>query len=156
VSALVGNFVLVREREREWGGRKKKMAKKRKVVDAAAAPVAALEEAEPPRKRTLLGRKENGHHQTDDEGVNKPVFRNKEKVLVLCSRRITFRFATPLLLFAVLCINRVINALRLDILEVCCTFVKLLPFTLTFFVPLILTCTLLRIFGPVVYTGIVI
>ncbi|CAM6009456.1 unnamed protein product [Sphagnum balticum] len=68
------------------------MAKKRKVVDAAAAPVVALEEAEPPRKRTLLGRKENGHHQTDDEGANKPVFRNKEKVLVLCSRRITFRY----------------------------------------------------------------
>jgi ribosome biogenesis protein BRX1 len=87
------------------------MAKKRKVVDAAAAPVAALEEAEPPRKRTLLGRKENGHHQTDDEGANKPVFRNKEKVLVLCSRRITFRFATPLLVFPVLCIYRVINAL---------------------------------------------
>ncbi len=130
-SALVGNFVwLERERER---GRKKKMAKKRKVVDAAAAPVAALEEAEPPRKRTLLGRKENGHHQTDDEVANKPVFRNKEKVLVLCSRRITFRFATTLLLFAVLCINRVVNALRLDILEVCCTFIKLLPFTLTFF-----------------------
>jgi ribosome biogenesis protein BRX1 len=39
-----------------------------------------------------LVRKENGHHQTDDEGANKPVFRNKEKVLVLCSRRITFRY----------------------------------------------------------------
>lgn len=132
------------------------MAKKRKVVDAAAAPVAALEEAEPPRKRTLLGRKENGHHQTDDEGAKKPVFRNKEKVLVLCSRRITFRFATPLLVFAVLCINRVINALHLGILEVCCTFIKLLPFTLTFFCSPHPYLHTYEDFGSVVYTGIVI
>lgn len=73
------------------------MAKKRKQSQQAAGAPLPVVEAEPPRKRTLLGLvpASNGNGTTAPEENPKsdtPVaFRNKEKTLVLCSRRITFR-----------------------------------------------------------------
>ena len=64
------------------------MGKKRKHVEAAEEPKKE-EVADPPRpKRTLLGFKDGAVAEKKSDG---PVFRNKEKVLVTCSRRITYR-----------------------------------------------------------------
>lgn len=76
------------------------MGKKRKHVETLAAEAAAAEakknDVAPERpKRTLVGWKDKP--QEDDEerengGEAHPrVFRNKEKVLITCSRRINFR-----------------------------------------------------------------
>lgn len=84
-----------------------RMGKKRKAQQVVAPPTKpVVPEAEPPRKRTLLGLKPepqpeaeaeveaNGTTTAIEEVAPKaPVpFRNKEKTLVLCSRRITFRY----------------------------------------------------------------
>lgn len=81
------------------------MGKKRKAQQVVAPPTKpVVPDAEPPRKRTLLGLKPepqpeaevkaNGTVTAVEEAAPKaPVpFRNKEKTLVLCSRRITFRY----------------------------------------------------------------
>ncbi|KAG6544046.1 hypothetical protein Mapa_014569 [Marchantia paleacea] len=61
------------------------MGQKRKPV--AAEP--SVLPVEPPRKRSLL--KRIGEPNEAENGVEKR-WRNKEKVLILCSRRITFRY----------------------------------------------------------------
>lgn len=74
------------------------MGQKRKVVVAESPPLPL----EPPRKRSLLkllsSGAESAAHQNGDskknseaEDAKAPRFRNKEKTLILCSRRITFR-----------------------------------------------------------------
>lgn len=64
------------------------MVKKRKQAEAAEEPKKE-EEVDPPRpKRTLLGFKDGAIIEKKSDG---PVFRNKEKVLVTCSRRIIYR-----------------------------------------------------------------
>ncbi|XP_024398120.1 ribosome biogenesis protein BRX1 homolog 1 [Physcomitrium patens] len=79
------------------------MGKKRKSQQVAPVPAAApVVEAEPPRKRTLLGLKPqpeakeevkvNGSNGTEPSLEVAVPFRNKEKTLILCSRRITFRY----------------------------------------------------------------
>lgn len=78
------------------------MAKKRKQPQQGAVAPLPVVEAEPPRKRTLLGLVPASNGTTAPEekpGSDTPVvFRNKEKTLVLCSRRITFRCVSRLLL----------------------------------------------------------
>nr|XP_010928454.1 ribosome biogenesis protein BRX1 homolog 2 isoform X2 [Elaeis guineensis] len=62
------------------------MGKKRKHEEASEAP---KEKTAPTRpQRTLMGWKEGEVEKKSDS----PVFRNKEKVLVTCSRRITYRY----------------------------------------------------------------
>ncbi|PKI37616.1 hypothetical protein CRG98_041909, partial [Punica granatum] len=66
------------------------MGKKRKQREAekVESETKKGEDAAPERpKRTLLGWKEKPQ---DDENTVSPSFRNKEKVLVTCSRRINF------------------------------------------------------------------
>lgn len=73
------------------------MGKKRKHGEAAdAVAVAKKDDAAPERPaRTLLGWKDKNEVNDDvevkDSGYS-PVFRNKEKVLVTCSRRIIYRY----------------------------------------------------------------
>lgn len=75
------------------------MAKKRKHVESEAATAAgAANDAEAPErpKRTLLGWKDKKAKE-EDEGNELSHgggggFRNKEKVLITCSRRINFRY----------------------------------------------------------------
>lgn len=68
------------------------MGKKRKHVETEAVP------AEPPvvperPKRTLLGWKDKSEvEKVNDKETDSTVFRNKEKVLVTCSRRINYRY----------------------------------------------------------------
>ncbi|CAH9083972.1 unnamed protein product [Cuscuta europaea] len=65
------------------------MGKKRKQVDATvAADIEPVTEKRP--KRTLLGWKEGGVQKKESNSVG--VFRNKEKVLVTSSRRISYRY----------------------------------------------------------------
>ncbi|KAK4750652.1 hypothetical protein SAY87_004134 [Trapa incisa] len=67
--------------------------KKRKQREAEKTEAEAKngEDAAPERpKRTLLGWKEKP--QEEEENAVSPIFRNKEKVLVTCSRRINFRY----------------------------------------------------------------
>ncbi|XP_073297170.1 ribosome biogenesis protein BRX1 homolog 2-like [Primulina huaijiensis] len=68
------------------------MGKKRKHSETEAAAIANKEEiAEERPKRTLLGFKEsNGDVKEND--IAPAGFRNKEKVLVTCTRRISFRY----------------------------------------------------------------
>lgn len=71
------------------------MGKKRKHSETEApAPVKKSDESAPERpKRTLLGWKDkNEVAEKSKDTSSSPVFRNKEKVLVTCSRRINFRF----------------------------------------------------------------
>ncbi|XP_021724560.1 ribosome biogenesis protein BRX1 homolog 1-like isoform X2 [Chenopodium quinoa] len=80
------------------------MGKKRKHSETQAAAAAAAEaeakknDVAPERpKRTLLGWKtkpqeEDGEEKENCDAVHAPVFRNKEKVLITCSRRINFRY----------------------------------------------------------------
>jgi len=74
------------------------MAKKRKRSNPAEA-VPKKEEAAPERPaRTLLGWKEKDKVSDEVEVKNNDdstvFFRNKEKVLVTCSRRIVYRYKT--------------------------------------------------------------
>lgn len=77
------------------------MGKKRKQREAESngpeAAAAAKEDAasEERPKRTLLGWKEKPQENVDTAAAA-PGFRNKEKVLVTCSRRINFRFESLL------------------------------------------------------------
>lgn len=67
------------------------MGKKRKHSETAAANEVTKEESAPERpKRTLLGWKDKVEEEKESDSF--VVFRNKEKVLVTCSRRINFRF----------------------------------------------------------------
>lgn len=71
------------------------MGRKRKHSEAeAAAPVKDDSAPERP-KRTLLGWKDKKEDVEEAKeapaSVSAPGFRNKEKVLVTCSRRISFR-----------------------------------------------------------------
>ncbi|KAL1361046.1 hypothetical protein HN51_006417 [Arachis hypogaea] len=75
------------------------MGKKRKHSETAAVAVPKKDEAAPERPaRTLLGWKDKSEVNGDDSQVkdveldDSPIFRNKEKVLVTCSRRINFRY----------------------------------------------------------------
>ena len=69
------------------------MGKKRKHTDAeVAAPAEKDESALQRPKRTLLGWKEKIEEKESDSKV----FRNKEKVLVTCSRRINYRLNSKL------------------------------------------------------------
>ncbi|KAJ9563255.1 hypothetical protein OSB04_008415 [Centaurea solstitialis] len=66
------------------------MGKKRKHSEVEL-PAAKKEETAPERpKRTLLGWKDKPENQQD--ATNSTGFRNKEKVLVTCSRRINYRY----------------------------------------------------------------
>ena len=68
------------------------MGKKRKQVEREIPEAPKKDDVAAPRpKRTLLGWKD----KTDDKETDypsSPVFRNREKVLVTCSRRIAYRF----------------------------------------------------------------
>lgn len=61
------------------------MGKKRKHAEASEAPKEEVAQERP--KRTLLGWKDG----VPEKQNSSPVFRNREKVLVTCSRRITYR-----------------------------------------------------------------
>lgn len=68
------------------------MGKKRKHSETEVLPVVQKDEIAPGRpKRTLLGWKDNKVEEKKVDDSTTPVFRNKEKVLVTCSRRINFR-----------------------------------------------------------------
>jgi ribosome biogenesis protein BRX1 len=76
----------------------KNAGKKRKRSEKAeAVAVPKKEEAAPERPvRTLLGWKDKNQIENEvevkDNQFGSPVFRNKEKVLVTCSRRIVYRY----------------------------------------------------------------
>lgn len=74
------------------------MGKKRKhteTLDAAAAEAAKKNDFASERpKRTLTGWKNKPQEENVEEKENgEHFFRNKEKVLITCSRRINFRFS---------------------------------------------------------------
>ena len=78
------SFALVEE--------KGKMGKKRKHSEANVAEPPKKESDAPERpKRTLLGWKDPTPTETKETESSSPIFRNKEKVLVTCSRRISYR-----------------------------------------------------------------
>lgn len=81
------------------------MGKKRKISETEAAANVKKEEFAPERPpRTLFGFK-NPEDKNEKENDNPHVvFRNKEKVLVTCTRRISFRFFINYLL--ILDVNR--------------------------------------------------
>ena len=67
------------------------MGKKRKHSETESAAPPKKDDSAPERpKRTLLGWKDKT--QDAEEPKPAPEFRNKEKVLVTCSRRISFRY----------------------------------------------------------------
>ncbi|MED6109505.1 Ribosome biogenesis protein BRX1 1 [Stylosanthes scabra] len=69
------------------------MRKKRKHSETADVAVPKKDEAAPERPaRTLLGWKDKSEVNGDVEHEDSPVFRNKEKVLVTCSRHIYYRY----------------------------------------------------------------
>ncbi|KAL6199194.1 hypothetical protein ACLB2K_028980 [Fragaria x ananassa] len=68
------------------------MAKKRKHSETEAAPQKKEEVAPERPKRTLLGWKDKKNNDRATPTESSPVFRNKEKVLVTCSRRINYRY----------------------------------------------------------------
>lgn len=64
--------------------------RKRKHSEAEAVAPVKKDEAAPERpKRTLLGWKDKVGEEKESD--SKTTFRNKEKVLVTCSRRISYR-----------------------------------------------------------------
>lgn len=68
------------------------MGKKRKHSEAEAPADVKKDDAAPERQqRTLLGFKNGDEEKTDSDSPSVG-FRNKEKVLVTCSRRISFRY----------------------------------------------------------------
>ncbi|KAM1057454.1 hypothetical protein ACFX2A_031394 [Malus domestica] len=68
------------------------MGKKRKHSDALAPEKKEEEVAPERRKRTLSGWKEKKDDDEVKASESTAVFRNKEKVLVTCSRRISYRY----------------------------------------------------------------
>lgn len=83
----------------------KNMGKKRKRSEKAeAVAVPKKDDAAPERPvRTLLGWKDKNETEVkDNEDSHSPVFRNKEKVLVTCSRRIIYRYKPQTLIYFVL------------------------------------------------------
>ncbi|KAH9303051.1 hypothetical protein KI387_014634, partial [Taxus chinensis] len=72
------------------------MGKKRKQLEKPEETEIPKEVVNPRPKRTLLGWKSPPQDEKDkDDKTNdteKRVFRNREKVLVLCSRRIVYRY----------------------------------------------------------------
>lgn len=77
----------------------KNMGKKRKRSEKGeAAAVPKKDDVAPERPvRTLLGWKNKRESESENEievknNGSSPIFRNKEKVLVTCSRRIVFRY----------------------------------------------------------------
>ncbi|KAJ9697067.1 hypothetical protein PVL29_009018 [Vitis rotundifolia] len=79
------SFALVEE--------KGKMGKKRKHSEANVAEPPKKDSDAPERpKRTLLGWKNPTPTETKETVSSSPIFRNKEKVLVTCSRRISYRY----------------------------------------------------------------
>ncbi|CAH2053633.1 unnamed protein product [Thlaspi arvense] len=68
------------------------MGRKRKHSETEAAAPAKKDDSAPERpKRTLLGWKDKKEDGEESKPASAPGFRNKEKVLVTCSRRISFR-----------------------------------------------------------------
>ncbi|GAB4859391.1 Ribosome bioproteinsis protein BRX1 2 [Ancistrocladus abbreviatus] len=78
------------------------MGKKRRHSETeASAAVAKSDNTAPERpKRTLLGWKDNKAEERENDSPL--IFRNKEKVLVTCSRRINFRYRHLMLNLALL------------------------------------------------------
>ncbi|KAL3636866.1 Ribosome biogenesis protein BRX1 1 [Castilleja foliolosa] len=69
------------------------MGRKRKHSEAEAAAAVEKEETAPERpQRTLFGFKKGAEDKEEDENPNVPFFRNKEKVLITCTRRISYRY----------------------------------------------------------------
>lgn len=99
------------------------MGKKRKQPQQqqAVAPLPVVE-AEPPRKRTLLGlvtppcNGTTAPEKTTLDSEAPVAFRNKEKSLVLCSRRITFRCV---------CLNLCCFVGELELYLSCCSIISL-------------------------------
>jgi ribosome biogenesis protein BRX1 len=77
------------------------MGKKRKHVETQVIEPAKKDEGAPERpKRTLLGWKDKPEvKETEFIPPQQGGFRNKEKVLVTCSRRINYRFRKDLIFF---------------------------------------------------------
>lgn len=76
----------------------KHMGKRKRSGKAEAAAVPKKDDVAPERPvRTLLGWKNKEENENENEvevkdNGSSPIFRNKEKVLVTCSRRIIFRY----------------------------------------------------------------
>ena len=69
------------------------MGRKRKHSETEAAAPAKKDDSAPERpKRTLLGWKDKNEDAEESKAKAASGFRNKEKVLVTCSRRISFRY----------------------------------------------------------------
>ena len=69
------------------------MGKKRKHTETETVAPAKKDDTAPERpKRTLLGWKDDSEGKDEAKGVDSTNFRNKEKVLVTCSRRINYRY----------------------------------------------------------------
>ncbi|KAJ4886540.1 Ribosomal RNA processing Brix domain protein [Raphanus sativus] len=69
------------------------MGKKRKHSETEAAAPAKKDDSAPERpKRTLSGWKDKNEDAEEPKAASASGFRNKEKVLVTCSRRISFRY----------------------------------------------------------------
>jgi hypothetical protein len=72
------------------------MGKRKRSEKAEAVAVPKKEDVAPERPvRTLLGWKDKNENENEvevKENGASPVFRNKEKVLVTCSRRIVYRY----------------------------------------------------------------
>lgn len=78
------------------------MGKKRKHGETQTAEPTKKDEGAPERpKRTLLGWKDNeeAKKQTESNPESTHFFRNKEKVMVTCSRRINYRLVGQKMLF---------------------------------------------------------
>jgi hypothetical protein len=77
------------------------MGKKRKHSETQVIEPAKKDESETERpKRTLLGWKDKPEEkETESLPPHQGGFRNKEKVLVTCSRRINYRFRKDLIFF---------------------------------------------------------
>ncbi|KAI4346765.1 hypothetical protein L6164_007634 [Bauhinia variegata] len=68
------------------------MGKKRKHSEAEAVAAPNKDDTAPERpKRSLLGWKDRNEVTGEVKDYGSPIFRNKEKVLVTCSRRINYR-----------------------------------------------------------------
>ncbi|KAE8651875.1 ribosome biogenesis protein BRX1 homolog 1-like isoform X1 [Cucumis sativus] len=69
------------------------MAKKRKHSESLPTVSVKKDDDAPERpKRTLMGWKDKKVTKESEVGSDHAVFRNKEKVLITCSRRINFRY----------------------------------------------------------------
>ncbi|KOM24972.1 hypothetical protein LR48_Vigan34s001100 [Vigna angularis] len=74
------------------------MVKKRKRSESGQVVAHPKQEDAAPKRpvRTLLGWKDKSQvtDEVEDNNVASPIFRNKEKVLVTCSRRISYSLRT--------------------------------------------------------------